>query len=373
MRWRCGIKKKQAVFLARDRIGEKPLYYGTQGKIGYFASELKSIRQHPSFRPEVNRDALCLYLRHNYIPQPYSIYHGIFKLPAGHIIKLAEGEIAYPYWSLDDLVFNTSASQSGSDAEMLDNLDDVLKQAVGLQMQADVPLGAFLSGGVIHRLIVALMQEQSTRPVKSFSIGFDNAEFDEAPYARAVAKHIGTDHHELYVTSQQAQDVIPNLPALYDEPFSDSSQIPTHLVSKIAREHVTVSLSGDAGDELFGGYNRYLWGVDIFNKLSYLPLPMRKLMSGSITALSPDIWNMLFAPVNVVLPQKYRHKNIGDRLHKLSHIFGVTSEEALYRILISHWPAPEQIVRGGIEPETLLSVPNATSAKSAICLTYDVF
>ena len=352
-------KEEQALFLARDRIGEKPLYYGTQGKVSFFASELKSLRQHPAFSPEINRDALCLYLRHNYIPQPYCIYNQIFKLPAGHIIKLATGEVAKPYWSLDEVVFNNAPSHSDSDEEILDNLDEVLKQAVGLQMQADVPLGAFLSGGVDSSLIVALMQEQSARPVKSFSIGFDNAEFDEAPFAKAVASHIGTDHHELYVSSQQAQDVIPKLPNLYDEPFSDSSQIPTYLVSEIAKEHVTVSLSGDAGDELFGGYNRYYWGVDIYKKLSFMPLPLRRLMSGSITAISPDMWNSLFAPVNLLLPQNYRHRNIGDRLHKLSNVFGVRSEDALYRILISHWPEPEAIIRGGSEPETVISAPDA--------------
>ena len=352
-------KEERALFLARDRIGEKPLYYGTQGEVSFFASELKSLRRHPAFRPEINRDALCLYLRHNYIPQPYCIYNDIFKLPAGHLIKLATGELPKPYWSLDNVVFDNTACHSFSDEEMLNNLDEVLKRAVGSQMQADVPLGAFLSGGVDSSLIVALMQEQSTRPVKSFCIGFDNAEFDEAPYAKAVAAQIGTDHNELYVSSKQAQDVIPKLPHLYDEPFSDSSQIPTYLVSKIAKEHVTVSLSGDAGDELFGGYNRYHMGVDIYKKISLMPPPLRRLMSGSITAISPDMWNSLLMPINLLLPHKYRHKNIGDRLHKLSKVFGVQSEEALYRILISHWSEPEEIIYGGREPETIISAPGA--------------
>lgn len=361
-------REEKVVYLARDRIGEKPLYYGTQGRISYFASELKAIRQHPSFRPEVNKDALCLYLRHNYIPQPYSIYQDICKLPAGHFIKLKKGETAKPYWSLDNLLFDDKSSDDSSDEEMLNTLDDLLKDAVGLQMQADVPLGAFLSGGVDSSLIVALMQEQSSRSVKTFSIGFDNIEFDEAPFARAVASHLGTDHHELYVTSQQAQDVIPKLPSLYDEPFSDSSQIPTYLVSKIAREHVSVSLSGDAGDELFGGYNRYHWGADIYKKLSFMPLSWRRLMSGSITGISPDNWNSLLEPFNSIIPQKYRHKNIGDRLHKLSEVVKVRSEDELYRILISHWPEPESIIHGGKEPKTVISYPNPKTSSLPFAL-----
>jgi asparagine synthase (glutamine-hydrolysing) len=352
-------KEERELYLARDRVGEKPLYYGTQGAVSFFASEIKSLRQHPDFHPEINLDALCLYLRHNYIPQPHSIYKDIFKLPAGHFIKLANGEKPKPYWSLDEIVFNSSSSFSGSDIELLNNLDEVLKQAVSLQMQADVPIGAFLSGGVDSSLIVALMQEQSTRPVKSFSIGFDNDEFDEAPYAKAVANYLGTDHHELYVTSEQALNVIPKLPSLYDEPFSDSSQIPTYLVSEIAKQHVSVSLSGDAGDELFGGYNRYHWGVNIHRNLSILPIRLRRLMSGSITAISPEMWNTLLAPINKLLPQKYNQKNVGDRLHKLSQVIGVQSEDALYQLLISHWQDPEKIVLGGIEPETIITKNDA--------------
>ena len=349
-------REENAVFLARDRIGEKPLYYGTHGGISFFASELKSLRPHPAFKPEVNTDALCSYLRHNYIPAPHSIYKDIFKLEPGHYLKLAAGEKPQVYWSLADVVTDSQIRSDRSEEDYLNKLEKVLKQAVGQQMQADVPLGAFLSGGVDSSLIVALMQEQSSRPVKSFSIGFDNDEFDEAPFAKAVAQHIGTEHHELYVSSQQAQDVIPQLPYLYDEPFADSSQIPTFLVSKIAREHVTVSLSGDAGDELFGGYNRYNWGVNINNKLSMIPGFLKTASKIVITSIPPNVWNTLLKPVNSFLPRKYRYMNLGDKLHKLSQIFGVQSETELYLLLISHWSEPERVVFGK-ELETALTKP----------------
>lgn len=345
--WDCAEKR---LFLARDRGGEKPLYYGQQGDITYFASELKSIRVHPEFNAEINKDALCLFLRYNYIPQPYSIYNGLYKLPPGHYVELGKTSQPKAYWSLEDVVFQTKEQETRSDKEHLEYLDDILKEAVNLQMQADVPLGAFLSGGVDSSLIVALMQEQRSSPVKSFSIGFENSDFDEAPHARAVAKHIGTDHHELYVSSQQALDVVPKLPTLFDEPFADSSQIPTYLVSSMAREHVTVSLSGDAGDELFGGYNRYNWGEGIYRKLSFFPGPVKSLSQSTLRLISPEAWNMMLAPFMKLLPAKYRHKNIGERLHKVSTLFGASSEEELYRILVSHWSSPEKIVNGGNEP-----------------------
>ena len=346
-------REENAVFLARDRIGEKPLYYGSHGAVSFFASELKSLRQHPAFKPEVNRDALCSYLRHNYIPAPHSIYKDIFKLEPGHYLKLATGEKPQAYWSLSDVIADRHIQSDSSDEEYLNQLEKVLKQAVGQQMQADVPLGAFLSGGVDSSLIVALMQEQSSRPVKSFSIGFDNDEFDEAPYAKAVARHIGTEHHELYVTSQQARDVIPKLPHLYDEPFADSSQIPTYLVSKIAREHVTVSLSGDAGDELFGGYNRYNWGVNIWSQLSRWPLSARHLARKVVQSVPPHRWNSAFSPLRPLLPSRLKFQNIGDKLHKLSHLFDAHSENELYFRLLSHWENPANLVHAGNERDSL--------------------
>ena len=218
-------------------------------------------------------------------------------------------------------------------------------------MQADVSLGAFLSGGVDSSLIVALMQEHSRRKVNSFSIGFDAAEFDEAPFARAVAAHIGTNHTELYVTGREAIDVIPKLPNLYDEPFSDSSQIPTFIVSRMAREHVTVALSGDAGDELFGGYNRYLWAPSIWRQIGWMPAPMKNLLAALLTSVSPSAWNSLIDPVAGLLPARHRHLNPGDRIHKASEILALSSPMDIYLHLISHWKSPDQIVLGASEPD----------------------
>jgi asparagine synthase (glutamine-hydrolysing) len=355
-------KQDKALYLARDRVGEKPLYFGRRNNIWLFGSELKALRAHREFTTEINRDALCLYLRHNYIPAPYSVYKGIGKLPPGSYVRLdATTHDAKPvsFWTLEDNISNGKANAfAGSETEALDYLDKVLVRAVGLQMQADVPLGAFLSGGVDSSLIIALMAEQSQQKVKSFSIGFEDAQYNEAPFAKAVASHIGTDHHELYVTAQETLDVIPKLPMLYDEPFSDSSQIPTYLVSQIARQHVTVSLSGDAGDELFGGYNRYTWGRSIWNKVSQLPYPLRSAMSSTIGMVSPKTLSNLILPLMNLLSQKYRHQNPGDKLHKAAGMFSAKAPEDFYKYLVSHWPDPASIVIGGTEPQTTLTSSN---------------
>lgn len=355
-------KQEKALYLARDRIGEKPLYFGRHNNVWLFGSELKALRVHHEFTSEINRDALCLYLRHNYIPTPYSIYKGIGKLLPGSYIRLADTTHdvkPVSFWALYDHVADGNTNPfAGSDAEALDNLDRVLGRAVGLQMQADVPLGAFLSGGIDSSLIVALMAEQSQQKVKSFSIGFADAQFDEAPFAKDVATHIGTDHHELYVTAQETLDVIPKLPSLYDEPFSDSSQIPTYLLSQIARQHVTVSLSGDAGDELFGGYNRYTWGRSIWNRMNKVPYPLRLLGETSIGMLSPKAWNSIIIPLMNMVPQKYRQKNPGDKLYKAAGILSARTSKDIYKYLVSHWTDPTAIVHGGAEPQTVLTPSN---------------
>ena len=259
-------REEQVLYLVRDRIGEKPLYYGYQHGVFLFGSELKALKTHPAFEGEVDRNAITLQLRHSYIPTPYSIYKGIKKLPPGTFIKLrvSNGRLSgsepepMSYWSFGDAIsYGIDNPFDGSETDAVDALDGLLSVSVRQQMVADVPLGAFLSGGVDSSTIVALMQSQSSRPAKTFTIGFNEEGYNEAVHAKAVAKHLGTEHTELYVSPQQALDVIPRLPMLYDEPFSDSSQIPTFLVSQMTRQHVTVSLSGDGGDELFGGYNRY--------------------------------------------------------------------------------------------------------------------
>jgi len=256
------------LYLIRDRMGEKPLYYGWQNDTFLFSSELKAMRRHPDFQGDIDRNSLSLYFRHNYIPAPYSIYRGVYKLEPGMILKLSISEalrkdhaVGYDklkYWSLKEIVEDAEFHQyDGSAVEAVSTLETLLVKSIEGQMIADVPLGAFLSGGIDSSMIVALMQRLSSKPVSTFCIGFNEHGYDEAVYARQIARHLGCQHTELYVTPRQAKDVIPTIPRLYDEPFADPSQIPTFLVSQLAREHVTVSLSGDAGDELFYGYNVY--------------------------------------------------------------------------------------------------------------------
>lgn len=355
--WDCEFK---TLTLARDRLGEKPLYYGWQGQgsnaVFLFGSELKALRAHPAFRASIDRDALSLYLRHNYISAPHSIYQGIHKLPPGSLltVSLARRDTQpRPFWSAIDAVVsgNTHGRLSLSPQEAVDELETLLRSAVAQQMMADVPLGAFLSGGVDSSTIVALMQAQSSRPVKTFTIGFHEAGYNEAEHAKAVATHLGTEHTELYVTPQEAMAVIPRLPTMYDEPFADSSQIPTFLVSQLARQHVTVSLSGDAGDELFSGYTRYTATAGMWRKLSRLPLPLRSAAARSITAVSPDAWS---AMARMLSSKRLGHR-FGDRLHKGAGVLGCRTVDALYHGLVSHWNDPAQLVIGGHEPPTLLT------------------
>lgn len=353
-------RQEHSLTLARDRLGEKPLYFGWQGRgdqmVFLFGSELKALRAHPSFSAPVNREALALYLRHNYIPAPHSIHQGIRKLMPGTwlTVSLKQRDTEpRPYWSALDAavsgVTHTRLSLSPQDA--VRELEGLLKSAVAQQMMADVPLGAFLSGGIDSSTIVALMQAQSSRPVKTFTIGFHEAGYNEAEHAKAVAAHLGTEHTELYVTPQEAMAVIPRLPTIYDEPFADSSQIPTFLVSQLARQHVTVSLSGDAGDELFSGYNRYTATAGMWRKFSRLPLPVRRAAARSITAISPDAWS---AMARMLPCQRLGHR-FGDKLHKGASVLGSLTVDALYHGLVSHWNDPAQLVIGGHEPPTLLT------------------
>jgi asparagine synthase (glutamine-hydrolysing) len=354
--WDC---RERLLHLVRDRIGEKPLYYGWQGSTFLFGSELKALCAHPDWHGEVNRDALTLYLRHNYIPAPYSIYQGIYKLIPGTMLtlRLARDAIGtlpppMPYWTFNQAVTDgKTAPFSGTDAEAANQLESLLRDAVRQQMEADVPLGAFLSGGVDSSTIVALMQAQSRRPVKTFTIGFSESDYDEAPFAKEVARHLGTDHTEMFVTPDDALDVIPHLPSLYDEPFSDPSQIPTFLVSQLTRRHVTVSLSGDAGDELFGGYNRYFIGRTIWNRISWVPSSIRSLAAKGVTAFSPSMWDN----ASLFMPNFLRFRAFGDRMHKLAEVIPSTSPNEMYRNLVSHWKAPSDIVLHGSEPYTILT------------------
>ena len=347
--------------LGRDRLGEKPLYYGWQGETLLFGSELKALRAHPAFMAEVDRNALALLLRHNYIPAPYSIYQGISKLLPGCLLTVSLSQrnprIA-PYWSGKQAIeAGVTHPFEGSESTAVSALEALLKDAVGQQMVADVPLGAFLSGGVDSSTVVALMQAQSSRPVKTFTVGFHEEGYDEAPHAKSVARHLGTEHTELYVMPKEAMSVIPRLPVLYDEPFSDSSQIPTFLVSELARRHVTVSLSGDGGDELFGGYNRYFWATNIWRRVGWAPQPMRSALAGALMALPPSAWNGVFMSLSRFLPVGWRYANPGDKLHKLAEVLAVRTPEEIYLGLVSHWKQPTEVVRGSHEPPTVLTDP----------------
>ncbi len=345
--------------LARDRLGEKPLYYGWQGETFLFGSELKALKAHPAFAAEIDRDALALFLRHNAVPAPYSIYRGIHKLPPGTFLQIHAGRkeaLPMAYWSARVVA---EAGQRtlfrGSDRDATDELERLMRQSIAGQMLADVPLGAFLSGGIDSTTVVALMQAQSAHSVKTFTIGFNEGGYNEAEHAHAVARHLGCEHTELYVSPQDAIDIIPSLSAIYDEPFADSSQIPTCLVSTLARRHVTVSLSGDGGDELFGGYNRHLWASNLWRNLGWMPRPLRAALAGVLTTLPPAAWNTAFSKLERWLPLKVRHANPGDKLHKAAEILAVRSPEEIYLGLVSHWKSPSQLMPSGVEPLTLLT------------------
>ena len=352
-------KGSRTLTLARDRIGEKPLYYGWQGNAFLFGSELKALRCHPAFRGEINRDALTLLLRHNYIPAPHSIYRDIHKLPPGTFLQVNPGQPnaqPIPYWSSRERAEQGRVEQyAGSDGQATEDLEQLIKQSLAGQMVADVPLGAFLSGGVDSSTAVALMQKLSTRPVKTFTIGFREDAYNEAEHARAVARHLGTDHTELYVTPEETLAVIPRLPELYDEPFADSSQIPTYLVSRLARQHVTVSLSGDGGDELFGGYNRYSWAAEIWKKLGWLPQPMRSGLASLLMTLPPAAWDTAFKWLEPIVPSRVRYSEAGLKLHKLAEVLAARTPEEIYWMLVSHWKQPSELVLGAKEPPTVLT------------------
>jgi asparagine synthase (glutamine-hydrolysing) len=356
-------RERRTLVLARDRLGEKPLYYGYVAGAFAFASELKALQALPGFGAQIDRGALALLLRHSYVPAPYCIYAGLAKLPAGTWVEIngdaARGQqMPEPraYWSaLDAACAGVNDPLSfESDADAASALEKVLSGAVARQMISDVPLGAFLSGGVDSSTVVALMQAQSNRPVQSFSIGFREDGYDEAQYAAAVARHLGTEHTELYVSPDDARAVIPRLPTIYDEPFSDCSQIPTHLVAQLARRRVTVALSGDGGDELFGGYTRYLLAARVWRKIEHTPLWLRQVAARGILSVSPHAWDQLYRLVAPLIPRAHRWQAPGDKLHKGAALLDVKHGALLYRGMVSHWE-PAGIVLGASEPGTQLT------------------
>jgi asparagine synthase (glutamine-hydrolysing) len=324
------------LWLARDRMGEKPLYYGFCGDTFVFASELKAFRRHPAFDRALDRDALDLFFRYGYIPAPHSIYSGVHKLLPGSFLTFRPGgqPVVRAYWSLREAA-ERGVMDPLAPKGALEEVETLLSDAVKLRMTSDVPLGAFLSGGVDSSLIVALMQAQDSRPVRTFTIGFPDASYDESPYASEVAACLGTDHTELSVTHRESLEVIPQLPEFYDEPFADSSQIPTYLVSRIARSHVTVALSGDGGDELFLGYDRYRWAQRISRVRHLTPEPVRRVFGDVVGRRSPEEWDRLAGRVFRLVRRP--GARVGDRLHRLPPLLGAGDSLDVYVALMTHW------------------------------------
>ncbi|TFH72260.1 asparagine synthase (glutamine-hydrolyzing) [Gammaproteobacteria bacterium LSUCC0112] len=345
---------EKVLILARDRMGEKPLYYGRAGETFLFGSELKALTAHTNWDGVVDQDALALYLRFGYVPSPYSIYRGVFKLPPAHFLTVTNFgcDLEQPecYWDLSRLAKEGASQVFKPPEALIAELDELLLDAVNLQMAADVPLGVFLSGGYDSSTIASLMQAQSVQPVKTFSIGFDDLGFNEAIYAKRVAQHLGTDHSELYITANDAMSVIPKLPTIYDEPFADVSQIPTFIVSQLARTKVTVSLSGDGGDELFCGYNRYVSGYGIWKKFQWLPLPARKLLSSLIARAPTHILNA----VQSHLPLSLQIPSLEEKLPKLANTLLHQDGLSYYRELVSHARDPALLLLAATEPNYLI-------------------
>jgi len=344
-------KQNKQLFLARDRLGIKPLYWGFNSGILFFGSQLKSFSVHPAWKAEIDTDALTSYFRFNYVPTPISIFRGMQKLIPGTVLSVnPRGQTQETrFWNFQEIVeAGISNRRARLDHELIEELDSLLRDAVKRRMVADVPLGAFLSGGIDSSTVVALMQAQSEAPIKTFSIGFHEQGYDEAKYAALVAKHLGTDHHELYLHANEAQAIIPDLPVWFDEPFADASQIPTFLVSRMAREQVKVSLSGDGGDELFAGYSRYLLGHSIWRWMKLLPYWIRKRSAQGIRKIKPQHWDQMA----YILPTSLRPRLMGDKAYKVADMMMMPSDRHFYRSLISHWENPEEIVLGGREVET---------------------
>jgi len=349
-------RQDRALTLVRDRLGEKPLYYGMQGGVLLFGSELKALRAHPAFVGNIDRGALALLLRFGYVPAPWSIHEGLFKLPPGSLLRLMRPADAAtaptPYWSVQELALAGARDPLRlSDAEAVETLDSLLRQSIAGQRMADVPLGAFLSGGIDSSATVAVMQALSSKPVRSFTIALPDAALDESAHARAVARHLGTQHTELMVTAEDALRVIPRLPSLYCEPFADASQIPTFLVSQLARRDVTVALSGDAGDELFGGYDRYRWA----QRIATVPLTLRRTCGAALRSLPAEAWSALLAPVAWLLPRELREGDRADRLRKLAAVLGARRDDDVYQQMVSLWPEGAGPVLGTTEPPTAFS------------------
>jgi asparagine synthase (glutamine-hydrolysing) len=336
---------KNQLYLMRDRLGQKPLYYFFNGQTLLFGSELKCFLKYPAFRKTINPNAVAAFMKYAYVPEPLSIYKDTFKVKPGEYLVYSTKNKAlknYQYWSLEDVVHSKVSHEKKE--VLVQQVHGALRNSVKLRMRSDVPFGSFLSGGIDSSLITALMQEQSSDKVRTFSIGFHESQFNESPYAKKVAEHLGTDHTELYVTSKQAQEVIPNLAHIYDEPFADPSQIPTFLVSKLTRDYVTVALSGDGGDESFAGYNRHFWVPNMWRYMGKQPALIKKMMRMGIQMFRPPQWNKLSGLMRGVTPKRFQYQNVGDKLYKLIPFLSSAQAIDVYDKLSSFWHEPEEIL-----------------------------
>lgn len=350
--------------LARDRLGEKPLYFGVLNNTFVFGSELKALRRHPNFHATIDRDALTALVQRSYVPSPLSIYSEIKKLQPGHLLTITQDEdqdeglkiVLSQYWSLNEKIKQGLSSPFvGSENNAVKNLRSLLTEVVESQMLSDVPLGAFLSGGIDSSLVTAIMQDVSSHPVRTFSIGFDDKQFDESESARTMAERIGTDHVELIVTPEHLIDLIPQLPDIYCEPFSDSSQLPTYVVSQLARKHVKVVLTGDGADEIFGGYNRYMAAGSVWKHASRVPSPIRGAAGNAILSVSKGSWDKLFKAVSPVLPKHLQARVPGEKLHKIGRLLKQHSKYSYFESLISMTDDPASLVIGGHVPRTVIN------------------
>lgn len=343
---------RRTLSLIRDRLGIKPLFYYHRPGVLTFGSELKALVAGPEFDRELDVDALGAYLRYLYVPAPQTIYRHVRKLLPGHILTIQDPEASLPepeaFWSVDGAVRSGRADPfRGSEEEAVEELERLLSDSVRLRMQADVPFGALLSGGIDSSSVVALMQANATRRTRTFSIGFSTAEYDEARHAAAVARHLGTDHTEMMVGDDDALQVVPLLPEMFDEPLSDPSQIPTYLVCRLARREVVVALSGDGGDEVFAGYNRYISGERMIGALGRVPRPVRRIAAAAVGSLSPSAWNRSYEAASPLLPRSLRHRLPGEKMGKLAHLLPAGSGMDMYRSLLSAWQHPDEILPSG--------------------------
>lgn len=363
--------ERRELILGRDRMGEKPMYYGLAGRTFLFGSELKALRAHPNFSPGLDRDSLALFLHRHYVPAPRSIYEGVRKLPPGCTLTVSGPDVPEPrpYWSLADTLQSALDDPfRGDENEALDRLDELLRSVVRGQMISDAPLGAFLSGGIDSSLVAAVMQQVASAPVRTFTIGFDEPGWDEAADARRVAAWLGTEHATLTAAPSDALETVERLPDIYDEPFSDASQIPTFLVSKLTREHVTVSLSGDGGDETFAGYNRHVTGPGLWRRLSKLPRPLRRTIGRTLGAVSPAMADKGYRVLQPLLPERLQMRLPADKLAKAAALLPARDFRDFYDRTIANWPRPGRLVPHGRQALRNWAGPDLPETKGDLAL-----